>query len=68
MAAALRHQEDGLDERLKLPAVAGRPGYDFNKWFGVERSAGTALDQTGVREVDAEFRNSTLSRGLARVG
>jgi hypothetical protein len=69
MAAAMRHQEGGLNEQLKLPALAGRAGYDFNKWFSVERSAGTALeDQTEVREVDAEFGNSHFISALARVG
>jgi hypothetical protein len=65
----MRHQEGSLDEQLKLPAMAGRAGYDFNKWFGVERNAGTALeDQTEVREVDAEFGNSHFIPALARVG
>lgn len=69
MAAAMRHQEGGLDEQLKLPALAGRAGYDFNKWFSVERSADTALeDQTEMREVDAEFGNSHFISALARVG
>ncbi len=69
MTAAMRHQEGGLDEQLKLPAMAGRAGYDFNKWFGVERSVGTALeDQTEVREVDAEFGNFHFISALARVG
>lgn len=69
MGGSMRYQEDSLDNNLELPALAGRAGYDFNHWFGVEGRAGAAFEnQTEVCGVDVESRIPHFISALARVG